>query len=191
MESVYLGILWTLYYGLHSYFASDGVKDFIRLRLKGIYRYFRMLYSLFAAVNFFLLAWLHIMVQTPELFSGSDVSRVAGVVLIALGGGVTAAALKSYKTGFWYRNQVSDSAEKLIRTGMNAYVRHPLYFGAILIVFGVFLVSPQVKNAVLVVITLIYIYIGTKLEERKLIDRFGDAYRQYRREVKMLIPFVF
>lgn len=191
MESIYLGILWTLYYALHSYFASDRVKEFIRFKLKGVYVYYRMLYSLFAAFNFFLLAWLHLLVQTPELFNGSLGYTIVGVLFIVFGGVITAAALKTYKSGFWYRNQVDQSDEKLIRSGLNAYVRHPLYFGAILIVLGVFLVSPQLKNAVLVAITIIYIYIGTRLEERKLIERFGDAYRQYRRDVKMLIPFVF
>lgn len=35
----------------------------------------------------------------------------------------------------------------------------------------------------------IYIIIGTKLEERKLILEFGDAYINYQVEVPMLIPF--
>ncbi|MCA1762364.1 MAG: isoprenylcysteine carboxylmethyltransferase family protein [Cryomorphaceae bacterium] len=188
---MYLGILWTVYYALHSYFASERVKEFIRHKLRTIYGYYRLLYSLFAAINFFLLAWLHLLVQTPELFSPSIAISIVGVGLIAAGALATVVALKSYKTRFWYRNQDSQSEEKLIRTGLNAYVRHPLYFGALLIVLGVFLVSPQLKNIVLALITFAYIYIGASLEERKLIGRFGDAYSQYRREVKMLIPFVF
>ena len=35
----------------------------------------------------------------------------------------------------------------------------------------------------------VYVIIGTKLEEKKLVLEFGDAYIKYQREVPMLIPF--
>jgi protein-S-isoprenylcysteine O-methyltransferase Ste14 len=34
-----------------------------------------------------------------------------------------------------------------------------------------------------------WIYIGALLEERDLIAEFGDRYRQYRRQVPILIPW--
>jgi protein-S-isoprenylcysteine O-methyltransferase Ste14 len=40
-------------------------------------------------------------------------------------------------------------------------------------------------NAVLT----IYIVIGTKLEEKKLVLEYGDRYIKYKQEVPMLIPF--
>jgi protein-S-isoprenylcysteine O-methyltransferase Ste14 len=39
------------------------------------------------------------------------------------------------------------------------------------------------------VVLTIYVIIGTKLEERKLVLEFGDTYIQYQKEVPMLIPF--
>jgi protein-S-isoprenylcysteine O-methyltransferase Ste14 len=33
-----------------------------------------------------------------------------------------------------------------------------------------------------------YIVVGTLLEERKLVDEFGDAYRDYQRRVSMFVP---
>jgi protein-S-isoprenylcysteine O-methyltransferase Ste14 len=35
----------------------------------------------------------------------------------------------------------------------------------------------------------VYIIIGTKLEEKKLVLEFGEAYIKYQKEVPMLIPF--
>jgi protein-S-isoprenylcysteine O-methyltransferase Ste14 len=35
----------------------------------------------------------------------------------------------------------------------------------------------------------IYVIIGTRLEERKLVLEFGDIYIKYQQEVPMLIPF--
>ena len=34
-----------------------------------------------------------------------------------------------------------------------------------------------------------YILIGIQLEERDLVDNLGDAYRDYREQVPMLVPF--
>ena len=48
-----------------------------------------------------------------------------------------------------------------------------------------FRVMDVVVNAVLT----IYVIIGTRLEEKKLVLEFGDAYIKYQQEVPMLIPF--
>ena len=39
------------------------------------------------------------------------------------------------------------------------------------------------------IILTIYVIIGTKLEERKLVLEFGETYVKYQQEVPMLIPF--
>jgi protein-S-isoprenylcysteine O-methyltransferase Ste14 len=46
-------------------------------------------------------------------------------------------------------------------------------------------------NFVSLAIIYIYIYIGATLEERKLEQVFGEEYKAYQRNVKMLLPFLF
>ena len=92
-----------------------------------------------------------------------------------------------------YRPQASppprDPPSPLIRTGLYARVRHPLYT----VTLSAFLVTPQMtldRGLILVGLAL-YLTFGIPLEEKKLVARFGDAYRRYQREVPALVPFVF
>lgn len=84
-----------------------------------------------------------------------------------------------------------DRAGGLVISGFNGIVRHPLYFATILLLTGFLLRGFTLANLVFVAISLLYLYIGAKLEEKKLEKIFGEEYRQYKKQVKMLIPFVF
>jgi protein-S-isoprenylcysteine O-methyltransferase Ste14 len=56
---------------------------------------------------------------------------------------------------------------------------------------GALMYFPNYSTLIFVITTFIYLPIGVSLEENKLVDEFGEQYLQYRKEVKMLVPFVF
>ena len=182
--------LWILYVVLHSFFADAAVKKRIEKAISW-YRYYRLYYSLFAAISLIILLWYQFSLQSIWLYSSILIQYGLSVVFIIPGLIVMAICIRKY---FYELSGVQALENKpvvtptLQQTGLHKYVRHPLYFGTLLFVWGLFLLMPSVSNLIAIIVLTIYVFIGIHLEEQKLVLEYGEEYEQYSKKVPKLIP---
>ena len=76
----------------------------------------------------------------------------------------------------------------VIREGVLGLIRHPMYFSEVLLYLGLFLIKMSWAAGVAGAGAAWFLYFLSRYEERLLLDRFGDEYRAYMKEVGMWIP---
>jgi protein-S-isoprenylcysteine O-methyltransferase Ste14 len=147
--------------------------------------------------NLIALAHLAVVLLFGRSLLGTDPPDVPlfGVVRVLLGG-VTFVGLAIVVGGVWQhklirflglRLQTDAEAEAPLQTGgFYRWVRHPIYFGALLVVWG--LAQSPLGLATACWATL-YTLVGTLFEERDLAAKYGAAYRDFQQRVPMLIPW--
>jgi protein-S-isoprenylcysteine O-methyltransferase Ste14 len=80
-------------------------------------------------------------------------------------------------------------ARALVKDGIFAHCRNPLYLGNILIIVGLGIVAHSILFYVLGIPLFIFMYMAIiKAEEDYLANRFGEEYIEYCRNVNRLIP---
>lgn len=115
-------------------------------------------------------------------------TQVAHIVAMVAGYAIVLAGATLVADG-WRRVHAARREDRMVVEGVYSQMRHPQYTGLFLIVFGEGVVHwPTIVSLIAFpVIVLSYSYLARK-EERQVLERFGDEYRDYMRRVPMFIP---
>lgn len=116
-------------------------------------------------------------------------TRWIGVGLLAAGLSFSVLA-RRYLGRNWSGTVTLKEDHELIRTGPYGWVRHPIYAGLLLGFFGSAVALGEWRGLAAVALVTVAFMLKIRLEERWMIETFGDAYRRYRSEVRALIPFI-
>ncbi len=189
-------IFWSV---LHSITASAGFKIMIRSWVgqrpyDGLYR---LTYNLFSAITFLPVLWLlttivpnDVIWRVPQPFSYLFVLiqliGVVGLIVSLLQTDLMRFAGIGQAARFLRGEEEINPPPTLVTRGTYAYVRHPLYFFSLLILW--FLPIMTWSTLLFSVLSTIYFWVGSILEERRLISTFGDEYSRYQQQVPRLLP---
>jgi protein-S-isoprenylcysteine O-methyltransferase Ste14 len=75
--------------------------------------------------------------------------------------------------------------------GIFRYVRHPAYFGAMIMFLSIPIIVSSILGFLVMLLLIPYLLQRIKYEEKMLIEHFGDQYLEYMKHTKKLIPFVY
>lgn len=172
----------------HSLFAANRVKGVIGRLCHGEPRGYRLTYNL---LSFIMFGWVmaaygnsSILYFAPGIWSlimylAQLVCGVIVVDCIRRTGAGDFLGIRQLRRG-------PDGPHLLVTDGYYAIVRHPLYLFSI----AFFLLNPVMTAQwlLLTALSTLYFVVGAMIEERRLLDAFGDEYRQYRQRVPFIFP---
>lgn len=92
--------------------------------------------------------------------------------------------------GNWSGAVTLKQDHELIERGPYRYVRHPIYSGFLLMAVGTAILHARGSEFVFCGFILFSLWFKLRAEEELLTRHFPEAYPQYRRHVKALIPYV-
>jgi len=129
-------------------------------------------------------------------FAGSAESPAALVqalcgCLLALAGAALVLRSRAALGSAWSLVPTADRATGLVTRGPYRLVRHPIYLGLSLLALGEALAFGSWPAAAVVLAAIVPTFVWrARAEERLLADMFGERHAHYRKQTRMMIPYL-
>jgi methanethiol S-methyltransferase len=170
---------------IHSVLASPFAKNAFEKLLSN----YRLFFNAVAVITLLGPLYFYINLK-PSLIIDFSFLKIPGLLISLYCLWVMKQSFKNYSLYHFlgFKKNNSTIAPNLVVDGWNKKVRHPLYFGSLMLIWGWFLVSPTDKYLLLSAVLTLYFFIGVRFEERRLVKEFGNAYKEYQQNVPLFIP---
>ena len=190
LNHVILATLWIVYSVLHSVLASLQVKKLLQKKMGKQFRHYRLGYTLFAFLFLIVIVWYQISMETIRLYKPTFLIVLIGYLITITGFGIMLTCIKKYFMGLSGLRSLWEDREKpeLIISGIHRHVRHPLYLGTFLFIWGLAVLVPYASLLLSNIIITVYTLMAIKYEEEKLVKEFGEEYISYQKTVPKIIP---
>ena len=125
-----------------------------------------------------------------RIIPDSQLAGITGVILTITGLGFsTWARLHLGKN--WSSMVEVKVGHRLIRDGPYRIVRNPMYTGIIIAFVGTAVAFGHVLGVIALIILVVLIWVKIKAEEKILLEKFGEEFKQYTKDVKAaIIPYI-
>ncbi len=197
-DAIIIVILFALFAYSHTWLASNKIKRKLAEKIGNKIAFYRLFYN---TSSILLFAFFYILSPKPDviiydLHYPFDIITFALQVLSIMGlirsikpvdmkEFIGISQIARYNNNSYNTNDL-DEKQTLNIVGIYKIVRHPVYLFSILLL-GL-LPTMTLFYFVMFVCIVVYFYIGSIYEEKKLVEKFGNEYREYQKSVPRLIP---
>jgi protein-S-isoprenylcysteine O-methyltransferase Ste14 len=133
-------------------------------------------------------AWDFLQLQGMVYHFG--IVSVVGLVLFVAGVSLRAVGRRTLAKSYSYVLRASQK-KVLVKHGVYRLIRHPIYLAAILYTAGTPLIFSSAYGFLVILGFIPCILYRIEVEEKMLIQEFGNEYLEYRKHTKKLIPHVY
>jgi protein-S-isoprenylcysteine O-methyltransferase Ste14 len=191
-------LLFALFGYTHSLFASNKIKRLAVSYVGNYIAFYRIVYNITSVLAVYL---LYIILPRPHIIIYDLNYPYDFIILIpqylSLAGFIWSLRFICVKEFLgisqikrWFNNQYDinelDEELSLRIRGTYKYMRHPLYFFSIMFLF--FRPVMDLFYLTCLICTMIYFYVGSCYEEKRLVEKFGEDYIGYRKVVPRFFP---
>lgn len=187
--------LWIIWCVVHSLMIAPVVTNRLKDKFGDRFRFYRLFFNAVALATFCPLALYSLQMEEKPVFVWDGTLVVIQYGLLSLSVFLFFAGARHYSLSS-FLGLVQVRERESIRTvsqrpafatsGILGVIRHPWYAGGLLFIWARDLgLTALIVNFVIS----LYLVIGAFLEERKLLEEFGDDYRLYQVGVSMLFPW--
>ena len=117
------------------------------------------------------------------------VTNIIGLI-ITIFGFVVCVLAREYLSHNWSGKVTIQEKNTLIQSGPYKIIRHPIYSGVLVMMLGSSVIIGNVFDFVWVLFCLFGLLRKSKQEETLLKNEFGEAYIEYSKQTKMIIPYI-
>ena len=182
-----IALCWIFFGGLHSVLLHVPTRERIQHLLGVDEQSYRLIYSLVSILSLFIAAVITLLSDGEWVKQPDWITYAGGGLLIAGSLYLLRISFRNYSIMVFIGLQ-PDTNQKLHLSGMNRYIRHPLYLSTILLLIGIMVFWPSDVVMTACLIMIVYTVVGARFEEQKLIRQFGKAYIDYMKEVPGFVP---
>jgi len=199
LEIIYSVFLYSLFGALHTVLASEKIKKKLLVWVDDKIAFYRLVYNIISVFAIYLI-W-NLLPDMPDVIYDLPypydfvvfILQITGLTAILWSGkyfcikeflGIS--QIERWIAGIYDKNQLDENS--VLRTdGPFRFSRHPVYFFFIILLVA----RPymDLQYLIFTICTVIYFYIGTYFEEKKLLNKFGNDYLDYSSKVARIIPY--
>ena len=190
-------LLFIVFSFVHSLLASEKLKFAVAKKFGNVIAFYRLVYNIFSLISLYLIYELSpkphvilydfsnpldIIVIIPQLSALAGIFWAFKYICVKEFIGIT--QIKKF-----FRGQYSSELDEemtLTLDGPYKYMRHPVYFFAIM--FLLFRPTMDLFYLTFFICIVAYFYVGSIFEEKKLVRHFGDIYLKYQKSVPKIFP---